>query len=327
MPLGEGAAADRGLDARAGTDDGRPGQPVRADGAVRPDPVRRSSARGVAVKRVTRSVLVTVSRPTYQARMLPGFLIVGAARCGTTSMFRALSQHPAVFTAMRQKEVHYFDNKYDRGPAWYQSHFPLAARARVAARAAGAAPVAFESGPYYMFHPHAADRIRRDLPGVKLLVMLRDPVERARSAHSYSVNLGYETEPFERALELEASRLEGETERMVADPSYASQSHRHHSYRVRGQYAEQLEHLERIFGRERIHVLDSDDFFADPEPAYDSVLEFLGLPHRGYPAFGRHNARPRSAMAPTVRAALEEHYRPYDERLVSWLGREPSWRR
>lgn len=324
MTPGDGAAADPRLDARARTDDGRPAQPVRADGAVRAALERRPS---VALKRVTRSVLVTVSRPTHQARMLPGFLIAGAARCGTTSMFRALSQHPAVFNAMRQKEVHYFDNKYDRGLAWYQSHFPLTARARVAARAVGAAPVAFESGPYYMFHPHAADRIRRDLPGVKLLVMLRDPVERARSAHSYSVNLGYETEPFERALELEAARLEGETERMMADPSYVSQSHRHHSYRVRGQYAEQLEHLDRIFGRERIHVVDSDDFFADPEPAYDSVLEFLGLPRRGYPVFGRHNARPRSPMPQTVRATLEEHYRPYDERLVSWLGREPSWRR
>jgi hypothetical protein len=282
------------------------------------------------MKRATRSGWVTANLLTSQARMLPGFLIVGAARCGTTSMFTALSQHPAVFNAALlpwTKEVHYFDNNYDRRLAWYQSHFPLRARARLAARAAGVTPVAFESGPYYMFHPLAAARIHRDLPGVKLLVMLRDPVERARSGHSYSVSLGYETEPFRRALELEDARLEGEAERIVADPSYASHSHRHHSYRVRGQYAEQIERLEHLFGPERIHVVDSDDFFAEPEPVYDGVLEFLGLPHRGYPVFGQHNARPRSPMPQSVRTALEEHYRPFDERLATWLGREPSWRR
>jgi hypothetical protein len=283
-----------------------------------------------AVKRVTRSVLVTANLPTAQARVLPDFLIVGAARCGTTSMFSALSQHPAVLSGARlpwTKEVHYFDNHYERGLAWYQSHFPFRARARLAARGAGVPAVAFESGPYYMFHPLAAERIQRDLPGVRLLVMLRDPVERARSGHSYSTSLGHETEPFERALELEDARLDGEVERIIADPAYVSHSHRHHSYRARGQYIDQIERLERLFGRERIHVIDSDDFFADPQPVYDGVIEFLGLPHRGQPVFGQLNARPRSAMPQTVRHALEEHFRPYDERLASWLGREPSWRR
>jgi Sulfotransferase domain len=280
-----------------------------------------------SVKRATRVALVAASRPSHQARMLPSFLIVGAARCGTTSMFRALAGHPAVFGPALQKELHYFSNKYFRGIAWYQSHFPLRARARLMARSANVAPQAFESSPYYMFHPLAAERIYRDLPGVKLLVLVRDPVERARSQYSYSVSLGYETESFERALELETSRLEGEYERLASDPSYASHEHRHHSYRVRGQYAEQLERLEKLFGSERIHVVDSDDFFVDPEPVYGGVLEFLGLPPANSPAFLRHNARPRSSVPASVRAALEDHYRPYDERLTRWLGREPSWRR
>jgi hypothetical protein len=282
------------------------------------------------MKRATRLLLVRAALPTAPARMLPSFLIVGAGRCGTTSMFSALSQHPAVASGARlpwTKEVHYFDNHYDRGIAWYQSHFPLRATARLAARSAGLAPVAFESSPYYMFHPLAAERIRRDLPDVKLLVMVRDPVERARSGHSYSVSLGHETEPFERALELEDARLEGEVERIIADQRYISHSHRHHSYRARGQYSEQIERLERLFGRDRIHLIDSEDFFADPKPVYDAVIDFLGLPHRGYPVFGQHNARPRSPMPDSLRTALEEHYRPYDERLVSWLGYEPSWLR
>lgn len=272
--------------------------------------------------------LITASRPTSKARMLPGFLIVGQARCGTTSMFSVLEQHPAVFTPLLpKKEVHYFDLAYGHGLDWYRCHFPLSARARLAARDLGVAPAAFEASPYYMFHPLAPERIHRDLPGVKLLVLLRDPVERAYSAHTHQTGYGYETQPFERALELEDSRLEGETERLTADPAYISLNHRFYAYRTRGHYIDQLEHLEQVFGQERIHVIDCGDFFTDPEPVYDQVIDFLGLPHVGKPVYTPSNARPRSPMPGTVRAQLEEHYQPYDERLTAWLGREPSWRR
>jgi hypothetical protein len=321
---GHERAGDTSPDGRAGASASRPERP---DGGDR-DPLARPRNLVSAVKHATRFTLVTASRPTYRARMLPGFLIVGAARCGTTSMFGALSQHPAVCNPLLPwtREMHYFDNNYHRGLAWYQSQFPLRMRARKAARAVGAEPLAFESGPYYMFHPLAPERIHRDLPGVKLLVLLRDPVERAFSAHAYAVSVGCETESFERALELEESRLAGEAERSVADPAYPSLSHRHQSYRIRGQYAEQLEHLEDLFGRERIHVVDSADFFADPAPVYDEVLEFLGLPRVGRPDFKRLNARPRPAPMPaSVRITLKDHYRPHDERLAKWLGREPSW--
>jgi hypothetical protein len=304
----------------------RPGERQDTAGNSPARPARGSRER--RLRQATRSAMVTAAIPTSRARMLPGFLIVGVQRCGTTSMFHALSQHPAVIGALlRRKEVHYFDIGYRRGMTWYQSHFPLRASARLAARSTGAAPVAFESGPYYMFHPLAPERIARDLPGVKLVVMLRDPASRTYSAYAHESALGYETESFERALELEPSRLQGEAERIIADPDYSSRSHQHHSYRSRGHYAEQLEQLERSFGRERIHVVDSGDFFAEPGPSYDGVLEFLGLPRHRPPVFGRHNARSRAPMDPAIKAELREYFRPHDERLAKWLGREPSWRR
>jgi len=287
----------------------------------------RSASVSPPAKRAAHTVSVTAGRLTSHSRMLPGFLIVGAQRCGTTSMYRTLSEHPAIVKAVLHKGVHYFDMAYDRKLSWYQAHFPLRAAGRKAGRAAGAEAMTFESSPYYMFHPLAAGRIARDLPGVKLLVLLRDPVERAYSAHAHELGRGYETEPFARALGLEAERLAGEAERLVADPSYASHSHQHHAYRARGQYIEQLERLEACVGRDRIHVVDSGDFFTEPERVYDGVLEFLGLPDRGYPVFERHNARPRSALPEELRADLDAHFRPYDERLAEWLGEVPSWRR
>jgi hypothetical protein len=297
-----------------------------------------SSERGVAkpargrakfrARQAAHASLIAARQPTSRVRMLPSFLIVGQARCGTTSMFDVLEQHPAVFhSLLPKKEVHYFDLDYGHSLAWYQCHFPLVASARRATRDLGVAPMAFEASPYYMFHPLAPERIHRDLPGVKVLVLVRDPVERAYSAHAHQTGFGGETEPFERALELEDSRLEGETERLIADPAYISFNHRFYAYRTRGYYVDQLEHLERVFGRERIHVIDCGDFFADPGPVYDQVIDFLGLPHLGQPTFTGSNARPRSPMSGKVRAELEEHYRPYDERLAVWLGRQPSWRR
>jgi hypothetical protein len=271
------------------------------------------------------SITVTVGKLTHPARMLPGFLIVGAQRCGTTSMYRALSQHPAVLKAVLHKGIHYFDTNYLRGMWWYQAHFPLKAHARRVERSTGTAPVTFESSPYYMFHPLAAQRIAAGLPGVKLLVLVRDPVERAYSAHVHELARGYETEPFERALELEATRLDGEAERILADPAYVSHSHQHHAYRARGQYVEQIERLEKLVGRDRIHVVDSGEFWANPEPSFRAVLEFLELPHGAAIVFDQHNARRRAPMSDELRAELRQHFRPYDDRLAQWLGRKLSW--
>jgi len=279
-----------------------------------------------AARRAAHSISVGTGRLTRRARMLPGFLIVGAQRGGTTSMYRTMDQHPAILKAVLHKGVHYFDTGYDHGLGWYQGHFPLLARAALTRRATGDVPLTFESSPYYMFHPLAAERISRDLPGVKLLVLVRDPVERAYSAHAHELARGFETEPFERALELEDQRLAGEADRIVAEPGYLSYSHQHHAYLTRGIYADQLERLDKLVGRDRVHVVDSGRFFTDPEPVYDGVLEFLGLRRHGYPVFERHNARPRAPMPETLRTTLNQHFAAADERLTRWLGQPPSWR-
>ena len=276
--------------------------------------------------RIAQTVSLVPGRVSSPARMLPDLVIVGAQRCGTTTLFSALSEHPSLLKAAR-KEVHYFDVAYDRGVAWYRAHFALTARAKWIERATGITPIAFEASPYYMFHPLACDRIARDLPEVKLLVLIRDPVQRAHSAHAHEVALGYDDVPFETALELEDVRLQGEVERILSDPLYNSHSHQHHAYRARGEYIEQLERLEALFGRERIHVIDSGEFFKQPERIYDGILEFLELPRRGYPRFDAQNVQPRRAMPESVRSRLEAHFEPFDARLARWLGRDPSWRR
>jgi hypothetical protein len=280
------------------------------------------------VKRIAHLGSRSYGRLTAPARMLPSFLICGGQRCGTTSLYRALAAHPTVLKAVLHKGVHYFDTDYHRGTGWYRAHFPLLRAAARVEREHGVPAQTFESSPYYMYHPLAVGRIARDLPGVKVVVLVRDPVERAYSQHAHEVARGFETElSFANALRLEPARLRGQEERLRRDPRHYSFSHQHHAYRARGEYVRYLDRMAAALGPDRIHVVESERFFTNPEPVYDEVLDFLGLPRLGYPPFLRHNARPRPApLSPALRDELSAHFAPYDADLTGWLGHPPRWR-
>lgn len=264
---------------------------------------------------------------TSRLRMSPSFLVVGGQRCGTTTIFKALSAHPQVMRPPVEKGTDYYTLWYDRGLDWYRGHFPMDGVSRLRTARAGG-PVAFEACTYYLFHPCAIERIAHDLPDVKLVVMLRDPVERAYSAYKHELARGFETEPsFSRALDLEDERLEGAEERMRGDSSYHSFSHRHHAYARRGQYAEQLERVFAHFPKEQVHVMQSEAFFAEPEHELASLLGFLDLKSWTPDHIDQHNARPGQPMDPAVRQRLGDHFRDHDEHLADLLHKRPHWAR
>lgn len=277
-------------------------------------------------RRAARTVTDRVGRRTASHRVLPTMLIVGGQRCGTTTLFKALLEQPGFVGPRLRKGVHYFDLGSGRPLDWYRSHFPTAAAVARKEQKLGHGVVVGESSPYYMWHPLAAQRIAAALPEVKIVALLRDPVARAYSAHAHELARGFETEPFERALELEDERLAGEEERLSSGTLLRSLPHQHLAYVRRGQYIEQLERLESVFGRERLLVLDSVDLWSEPQEHWPEVTRFLGLPDHPA-AIEVHNARSRSPLPDALRERLEEHYVPYDERLAKWWGRTPSWRR
>ncbi|HEY1116916.1 MAG TPA: sulfotransferase domain-containing protein, partial [Acidimicrobiales bacterium] len=145
------------------------------------------------VKAVGRALSVRMGTATAGRRQLPSFILVGAQRAGTTSLFRALMTHPLIHAANYHKGVNYFDVNYHRGFAWYQGHFPTTASVRRGTEGLSGEPMTFEASGYYMFHPCAAERMARHLPQVRILAMLRDPVERAYSAWKHEKARGYET--------------------------------------------------------------------------------------------------------------------------------------
>jgi len=276
---------------------------------------------------IGRRLSIAAGERTAALRMTPSFMLAGAQRCGTTSLYRALMEHPAILPPVYHKGVNYFDVNYTRDWSWYQGHFPVRSTAGLKTRRSGEQPMTFDASGYYMYHPHAAERIGRHLPDVKIIVMLRDPVERAYSAYRHEYARGFETESFERALELEDERVEPELEKMLADPTYYSASHRHHSYRRRGQYAEQLQRLIDALGREQLLIVDSHDFFTRPEEEYRRITDFLGLRPFAPRRFERWNARPGSSISEQAAAFLSSAFKEHDARLETMAGRPLSWHR
>jgi len=281
----------------------------------------------VPVKVFGRGSRRTLGRWTSSGRMLPTFLIIGAQRCGTTSLFKAVAEHPAVVPPTFHKGVHYFDINYPRGIDWYQGHFPTRFTGRRATAGLDVRPATGESSPYYLHHPAAPARIAAALPDVKLIALLRDPVERAFSAYKHEVARGFEDEPLERALDLEPARLAGEAERLLSEPGYRSHAHQHQAYVTRGRYADQLHRVIDVVGRDRLLILESEEFFTDPATVYARLLRFLDLPSWRPGSFRRHNARPSAPMPAELRERLTQEFRPHDDALARLLGREPAWRR
>ncbi|MEC9048609.1 MAG: sulfotransferase domain-containing protein [Planctomycetota bacterium] len=267
-------------------------------------------------------------RWTAGVRPLPDFLILGAQKAGTTSLHRYIELHPSVLKP-RVKEVHFFDVQWWRGLRYYRGYFPTSL-ARAAARLRRGGPtITGEASPYYLAHPQVPARVRETLPKAPLIVLLRDPVERAYSHYLHNLRLGAEDcATFEEAVEAEPQRLEGEVERMLGDDRYESFAHRHHSYLLRGCYAAQLRAWFELFPREQFLVLDNAELGRDPAGVYARVLDFLGLPQWQPPHFEHHNTGGKSApLEPAMQRRLAQHYERHNQELYELLGRDFGWTR
>lgn len=266
---------------------------------------------------------------TSHWRPLPDFLVIGTKRGGTTSMWNYLAQHPSVlpmFPSVRGlKSPAYFFESWDRGEAWYRSHFHTTAYRRLVERRVGGPVVTGESSPYYLYDPRIPQRVVDRVPGIKAIVLLRDPVNRAYSHFQERVGQGVEPLSFADALAAERARLAGERERMAADPSYYSSAHDWYSYRDRGIYLPQLQGWQAALAPEQLLVLRSEDLYQDQQAVLDHASDFLGIPRRSRPSFRHHNHLPVEPMPEEVREELTTFYRPHNQQLYAHLGRDMEW--
>ena len=229
------------------------------------------------IKGPLKTAVFTYRRMSSGVRPLPDFLVIGAARSGTTSLYRYLERHPAI-AAASMKEIHYFSIDHWRGVEWYRAHFPTAMTRKIMTWRGDARCQTGEATPYYLFHPLAPERIAEALPDIKLMICAQEPYRsrvltlspRGRAwDRRASVRTGYRRR---------AAPARRGSERIRSDPMYPGFNYQHFSYLSRGIYCDQLVRWFSLFPRERFLILESERFWAEPQASHVAVLRFLGLP-------------------------------------------------
>lgn len=270
---------------------------------------------------------VDARRPTAALRALPDFLIIGAQRGGTSSLYRYLGAHPDVFPSVR-KETEFFSSYIGRGQGWYRAHFPTRRTLAIHERRHGAAAQTFEATPDYLFDPRAPANVAAALPEARLIVLLRDPVERAFSHYRHMRRLGFEDLEFDVALRQEEERISEDLDRAMHDPNHRPRAALRFSYVARGRYVEQLERWYAHFPRKQFLILDSNSLFVDPAAVVHQVCEFLGLQQWAPSVLTNHSyaseAERRKSQAvrvpETPRTDLEDRFADANDGLEELTG-------
>jgi Sulfotransferase domain len=263
---------------------------------------------------------------------LPNFLIVGAMKCGTSTLLGYLRQHEEIYIAPR--EVHFFDreSQYRRGIAWYENQFHSGPRHRAIG----------EKTPAYCFVPEASERIYRHLPDVKLIWIFRNPVARAYSNYWHFLRRGNERASFDEAIKLalRQEKVDGKSACV---------------YLNKGRYAEQIKNFLQFFPREQMLFLLFEDFIRNPDDMLKTVLAFLGvstdhaintqlrrntgslprsvslvwwskilfkdtLPYRVIQKINKGPPTGYPPMSADIRERLQDYYRPHNRDLADLLG-------
>jgi hypothetical protein len=267
-------------------------------------------------------------RLTAPLRVLPDFVIVGAQKAGTTSLYADLAAQPDVLPAA-SKEVHFFDTcDWERGPGAYRAYFPMRARIRLRSWLRRRPSLTGEASPYYLYHPLAAERLAATVPAAKVIILLRDPVERTLSHYWHEVRGGREHLPLREALEVEPDRLRGREDALRAGAAQCR--HRDHqvfSYLDRSRYSRQVARYLQLFPPEQVLVLKSELLFDDDGATKRRIGEFLGLPELlgGFAAQNLGRRRRRDPEEAAARDLLARELAEDGDALRALLGATFTW--
>jgi len=248
---------------------------------------------------------------TGKFRILPAFLIIGTQKGGTYSLYNYLLKHPSVHPAYT-KEIRYFDRYYHRGENWYAANFPTIL-SKFLSKTKKTSFLTGEATHDYLFHNVVPKRVKKDLPNVKLVVTLRNPVDRAYSHYNNRKRSGQEKLSFEEAIKIHDSRIQK-----------SWWHHQRFSYLKRGLYAEQLEYWFKYFPRKQFFIVETKEMETNFSQFYDELCAFLEI--KKYPIdYKKYNIGKYNQMNPKTRQFLVEYFKPYNQKLYDLLGRKFDW--
>jgi hypothetical protein len=258
---------------------------------------------------------------TARWRPLPDFVIFGASKAGTTSMYDYLGSHPLVVPC-RAKELHFADRLHNaaRGEKWYRSWFPLRATLARVGRAGGVGRARCgEATPSYLAMGGSAQRLHGVAPDVRLVALLREPGERAWSHYRMTEPLDPDVDRFLAAVEAEAEELaDGWSPALDRDTMQRGLLRQSH-------YADELREWYECFSPEQILLVRSEDLFSDPATTYGTVCRHIGVPDGPMPAFRVSNAGRPFVLPDRARAWLDGYFAGPNAELAEMTGGAVCW--
>ncbi|MEM4245615.1 MAG: sulfotransferase [Candidatus Nanoarchaeia archaeon] len=254
---------------------------------------------------------------TSPFRVLPDFIIIGTMRSGTTSLNFDLAQHPCI-TPAAYDEIGFFDSNFELGLHWYRSLFP-SILTKHWIKFHKKYFLTGEDTPFYFWNPLAAERIKKLLPDVKLIALLRNPIDRAYSNYHTAVRIGAEKASFEEQIQKElALQNEDNKEnfaRFIRQPSYLAKSI----------YADQLEIWFKLFNHSQILIITTEDLEKNPTKTLNQVFQFLNLPSYEIKKPEHRKAANYEKMNANTRKLLIDYFKPHNERLYAMIGKRFDW--
>jgi hypothetical protein len=241
------------------------------------------------------------------ARALPDFLVLGAQKAGTTSLFNYLCLHPKVIGSV-PKEIFYFCSHSEKDEFWYRRHFSRQSVVRKRGALCG------EATPISLYIPHAAERAADLVPKAKLIVVLREPAARAVSHYHHQCRFGRELRQIDEVFSLE----------QMAKWKAGALSEFDRKYFDWSDYAAGLKHWLAQYPREQLLVLEAERMFSDPQATVDQVCAFLAIEPFTLPTTQAFNAGTAKAAKPMTFKALQNAFSRQNSELRD-LGFEMSW--
>jgi len=254
---------------------------------------------------------------TSSIRVLPDFFIIGVVRSGTTSMYHYLNEHPSIVKSAYD-ELGFFDDNFRLGWSWYKTLFPTTITKRIVKRKTGNF-LTFDDTPFYVYNEDVAKKIKNYFPKTKLIIILRNPIDRAYSNYHLGVRMGDEKRTFDQAVDDEMQKIAEYNEIEMDD--YISQS-----YLGRGIYAKQLEIWLKYFPASVIKILESERFSNDTGKTLNEVFEFLDLPNHNIRNLKKKNVAEYPPMRTETRQKLCNFFSEYNEELYDMLKVRYDWR-
>ena len=251
--------------------------------------------------------------------VLPDFIVVGSQKCGTTSVYHYLKNSPAFH--FPPKEIGFFTHQINDDIFWFRGQFPSVVKKWQSRFILKKNFIAGDVDPAYILDPHALQRISDIIPKAKIILLMRNPVDRAYSHYHHCVRDGVENLSFEDALKAEPERISDQWEKMLSGEKYDGVQIYRYSYLATGTYVDQVKDLLSLFDRNRILFLEAENFFRNPNAGIQTILNFLNLPKWELARPGVHNQGKYQDMDIRLREKLIDHFRPFNQRLYDLVGK------